>query len=326
MQVRENVTCEVCCSHNSRRRHTKHHLSVLHAATVLALCRGRFLLARSILAQSSVAASQGQDGRKEEEELSGHTGRATKRQRARSPFSRCSHWTWTGERSLPVPTSVYPASYYLRPLPGRWSRARPAALAGKSTMQEGLTGSTEWAILPIQEVAAFPWCTVCEHLHSGNCPEAPGQVGTRRLGAMVSVCRQGRWLLCRRTGQDPRFRSRTLAVGRRRGWELSSLCKSSRPSHGGRPREVASRDATGSLFQHRAKQQESLHSGIHFGSCSVEPLLARSILAQEPAAAILQMSAPAKPWERSGAEPPREGVACAGRPLGTQHGREGCND
>ena len=29
---------------------------------------------------------------------------------------------------------------------------------------------SEFAIPPIQEVAAYPWCTVCEHLRSRNCP------------------------------------------------------------------------------------------------------------------------------------------------------------
>ena len=39
------------------------------------------------------------------------------------------------------------------------------------------------------------------------------------------------------------------------------------------------------------------HSGIHFASCSMNPLLTRSVSAQESATAVLLMSAPAKPWE-----------------------------
>ena len=83
-------------------------------------------------------------------------------------------------------------------------------------------------------------------------------------------------------------------------------------------RGVTSPVATGSLSQHRAKQQESLHSGVHFASCSVELLLARSILTQEPAAAILQgRRQPNLGSGCSGAEPPRVENACARRPLGT---------
>ena len=41
---------------------------------------------------------------------------------------------------------------------------------------------------------------------------------------MVSVCRQGRWPLYRRTRQYLRFRSRTLGVGPRRGWGLLPEC------------------------------------------------------------------------------------------------------
>ena len=40
--------------------------------------------------------------------------------------------------------------------------------------------------------------------------------------------------------------------------------------------------------QCRAKHQMSIHSGIHCASCSMDPLLARSVSAQEPAAAVLQ--------------------------------------
>ena len=95
--------------------------------------------------------------------------------------SRCSHskWSWTRERSLPVPASVSSASCYLR-----------------------------------------LWPSPIRILRRG----APGQVGSRRMGAMVSVCRQGRWPLCRITGQYLRFRTKTLVVGTRRGWGLLRDC------------------------------------------------------------------------------------------------------
>ena len=126
--------------HNSRRRHIKHHLSVqLSLLSVVAgpCSPAAFWLSHQL--QPSGA------GRKEEEELPGHTGLAIKRQRGRSPFSRCSHskWSWTRERSLPVPTSVSSASFRHRPWPGRWSRAQPAALVGKSILQEGLAPAAE---------------------------------------------------------------------------------------------------------------------------------------------------------------------------------------
>ena len=56
------------------------------------------------------------DGRKKEEELSGHTGRASKRQRVGRYFSRCSdsRWSWFMRRGLHVHASVSSASYYLR--------------------------------------------------------------------------------------------------------------------------------------------------------------------------------------------------------------------
>ena len=65
-------------------------------------------------------------------------------------------------------------------------------LCRKDWLQQRDIARSEWAILPFQEVAACPWCIVCEHLRSGNCSEAPGQVGSRRLVATVSVRRQGR--------------------------------------------------------------------------------------------------------------------------------------
>ena len=93
------------------------------------------------------------------------------------------------------------------------------------------------------------------------------------------------------SGQHPRFRTRTLGVGPRRGWGLllecarisafaavhwnlstrGSLCEGSRLSHGGPPTEATSPGATGSLSQHRAKQQKSPHPGNHFASYLCPP-------------------------------------------------------
>ena len=80
-------------------------------------------------------------------------------------------------RRLPVSPSVSAATIYLWPLPVRWSGAQPAAPAAKSTVQKGLAPATKdsalrVAILPIQKVAAYTWCAVCEHLRLEVRPEA----------------------------------------------------------------------------------------------------------------------------------------------------------
>ena len=134
-------------------------------------------LPRQQTAHVSVPIS-GPTGGKEEEKPSGFTGRSARLQRTRSRLSRRIHpkWRWIRERSLPVSTSVSTATYYLRPLPDGLEPNQPRLqgnlLCSKDWLQLQEIARSEWAILPIQEVAAHPWCTVCERLRSRNRPEA----------------------------------------------------------------------------------------------------------------------------------------------------------
>ena len=53
----------------------------------------------------------------------------------------------------------------------RRPRAQSATLLGKATVQNGLSSAardSECAILPIQEIAAYPCCSACDHLSSGE--------------------------------------------------------------------------------------------------------------------------------------------------------------
>ena len=94
-------------------------------------------------------------------------------------------------------------------------------LCRKDWIQLRRISLSEWVILPVQEVAAYPWCAECEHLRS--LPRgAPGQVGSRRLVAVASVRKQDRWSLYGMSGQLQRLRTRV--VGPRRGWGLLPEC------------------------------------------------------------------------------------------------------
>ena len=69
---------------------------------------------------------------------------------------------------------------------------------------------SEWATLPIQEVAAYPRCSRVRASPLRRLPRgAPDLVGTRWIGAMVSLFR---------------LRTRTLGVGPRNGWRLLPEC------------------------------------------------------------------------------------------------------
>ena len=282
---------------------TKHHLSL--QLSLLSLSRGRSLLARSILAQSSGAENQAQGWHKR-----GGGGGVVRTHWPRHQASTSQEELDQEEELARFYLGFSSASHCLGPLPGRWSRAQPAALAGKSLCRK------DW--LQLREIAAYPWCTVCE---------PPLQ--TQPQGAMVSVCRQGRWPLHRRSGQCPRFRTRTLGVGPRRGWARTSAFASACCTV---PAAVPSARASVSASvvptwksphlrlahsQHRAKHQKSVLSGNHFASCSVEPLFApqhfwlRNQQQQSSNVGASQILGSG----RSAAEPPCEEIVCAGRPL-----------
>ena len=83
---------------------------------------------------------------------------------------------WPRREGLHVDASFSSASYHLRSWLGRWSWADQPRLQGnllcrKDWIQVRKIALSEWVILPVQEVAAYPWCTECERLHSGMCLE-----------------------------------------------------------------------------------------------------------------------------------------------------------
>ena len=113
---------------------------------------------------------------------------------------------------------------------------------------------------------------------------------------------------------QPRFlfaraRSRSMSVSasmvpprkspRRVRLALSKVPREPKASSLSRSLPTADRGATGNESSHRrAKHQMSgHHSGIHFASCSMDSLLARSASVQGPTAAVLFMSVLAKPWD-----------------------------
>ena len=165
-------------------------------------------------------------------------------------------------------------------------------LCRKDWIQLREIARSEWgAVLPIQEVAAYPprragpsgLTSAGRHgigaqarsmalvqdvwTASATQKQNTGSGTSARLGATAGECSNIRFR------HSPSCRS-----------SQSSLCKSSRLSHGGPLGDVTSLNAT-------------LHSGIHFASCSVELLLARSILGSGTSSSDPPMSSAAKPWE-----------------------------
>ena len=224
-------------------------------------------------------------------------------------------------------------------------------LCRKGWLQLREIARSGWVILPVQEVAAYPWCTVREHVRSGNCPEArqakwahvgfapwyrcadkvdgpctrgldsicdsePEHTGSgtsTRLGRLLPECARNSAFAsayCTVPAAVPTARAFRFSPDgsprRSTPWSVSSPeCDwlSLRGSRENRKRHLRSRRcqlltaAPGNeTSQHRAKHQKSVHSENHFFSCSVEPLFARSIFAQEPAGAETPMSAPAAVW------------------------------
>ena len=183
---------------------------------------------------------------------------------------------------------------------------------------------SEWVILPVQEVAAYPWCSECEHLRSGTCPEE-----RRAKWAHVGW---SPWHRCANKIDGPCARcpdSSSDSEPEHRLWDLDEA--------GGCCRSVVGHSL--SQFQPGLPLQgpppQSLwfpqgvtlpvatpHLGIHFAQCSVEPMRARSILAQDPAESRWLPSR-GKSGSRTGS--PGEEFACACRPLGTHQGRKRYN-
>ena len=84
--------------------------------------------------------------------------------------SRCSdsEWIWPRRRGLHVHATVSSASSIMA-----WSMVLGS---NSSTCREIYCATkksalSEWVILPVQEVAAYPWCTACEHLCPGTWPD-----------------------------------------------------------------------------------------------------------------------------------------------------------
>ena len=179
--------------------------------------------------------------------------------------------------------------YNLWPLPVRWSRAQ-RRLQGNNWLQLRRSARSEWAILPIQEVAAYPWCAVCEHLRSGDRPGPCRHTLLWTHGQYLPLS------LLNRCSRD-------------------SFCKSSFARLRRCQLKTAERLALNPPLR-RAKHQMSIHlSGNHFAARSMDPMLARSVSAQESATAVVlcrRQPNPGKWTPKSGA-----GVhgTCSLRPL-----------
>ena len=176
--------------------------------------------------------------------------------------------------------------------------------------------------------SAYPWCTVFEHLRSGNCPEArwamwahvgwapryrcADKVDGPCTGGPDSICdlEPEQWEgdldevgCCPSVPEPPLslqptvlFQPRFLLqeLTRTHSPFLPRWCSLGRLSQGGR--ENLTDSGANRSRQDRAKHQKSVDSGIHFASCRADPLLARSVSAQEPAAAaVLQCRRQANP-------------------------------
>ena len=163
----------------------------------LTVIRVRAALTSSVpaafLAQSSAAANQGSNDREKEEELSGHTGRAIKRQRTgvdssglvfKMGMDQVERQDFFFLRFLLAERNVaHCCSTATSPI----SRACRAIYCRTDLLQRRGIAKSEWAILPIQEIAAYLWCSLCEHLGSGERSTAPRALAAH--GGWVPWCR-----------------------------------------------------------------------------------------------------------------------------------------
>ena len=153
-------------------------------------------------------------------------------------------------------------------------------LCRKDWIQLREIARSDCVILPVQEVAAYPWCTPWYQYASkvdGPCTGCPDSTRTLGVGPQPPLSTQPI------VPFQPELPSQELPSQPRRSFQRCHLtgCDSS--------------------FGHsfRSMQRGTFARPQHFGSVVVS--------------------------RRSGTEPPREEIACAGRPVGTQCGREGKN-
>ena len=151
---------------------------------------------------------------------------------------------------------------------------------------------TERAIFPIRELGAYPRCSACVQSSSGESPSASVPAG-------LSASRRIRLA----QGRQPLLRAIRVSTTQKRifgrcVWMWTENCQKAAHQHDAffsfRTFATHACGCTDSgapgkeSCQHLAKHQKCAHSGIHFASLNAGPLLARSISAQEPAAAGLQ--------------------------------------
>ena len=163
---------------------------------------------------------------------------------------------------------------------------------------------SEWVILPVQEVAAYSWCSECEHLRSGTCPEE----------------RRAKWA---HVGWSPWRRCASKIDG------LLELPLSPQPTV---------------LFQPGLPLQGPPPQSLWFPPGMSPHRMRFVTWSSISHHAVWNLCAPAAIWLRnqqqrsfnvagsqavgslcSGTESPCEEFACASRPVGTHHGRKSYN-
>ena len=231
-----------------------------------------------------------------------------------SPWA-CVQNGWTRWRVKTVFLWVFIAGMNFRALHVRRPRAHSTAPAGNllcrtDWLQLRGIAKSDCAILPIQEIAACLWCSACEHLGSGErltarcaLPSFEGLVPCYRCAGTadslssehtdsISESEPVHWEWDVDVPEPPLPLQPTVPFQPQ--FLLQELIRAHCPFQPRWSTEVTSPSPTGSSFtslptadsgapgnessQRRAKHQKSVHhSGIHFASCSMNPLLARSV-------------------------------------------------
>ena len=98
---------------------------------------------------------------------------------------------------------------------------RPHQPRRKDWIQLRKIALSKWVTLLVQEVAAYTWCTECEHLRSGTCPEERRAKWAHVGWSPWHRCACKIYGPCTgRPDSSSDFRTRTQGVGPRRGLEL----------------------------------------------------------------------------------------------------------